>query len=77
MGKYRLTINRDVCIDCGLTTGRCPPHARVIALVFAKSLERTYEDDVGIIFPEALLPHVTKAAEACPVNAIIIEPIED
>ncbi len=77
MVKYRLTINREVCIDCGLTTGRCPPHARVIALVFAQSPNHTYENDVGIIFPETLLPQVTKAAEGCPVNAMIIEPIED
>ena len=77
MKKYRLTINREACIDCGLATGRCPPHARVIALVLAKSLNNTYENDVGIIFPETLLPQVTKAVEGCPVNALLIEPIED
>ena len=76
MAKYRLSINRELCIDCGLSTGRCPPHARVLAIVFAKSLEKTYENEVGIIFPEALYPQVKKAAEGCPVNAIIIEKIE-
>ena len=76
MVKYRLTINRELCIDCGLATGRCPPHARILALIFAKSLEKTYENEVGIIFPEKLLPRVKKAAEGCPVNAIDIEKIE-
>ena len=77
MIKYRLSINRELCIDCGLATGRCPPHARVLALIFAKNLEQTCENEVGIIFPETLFPRVKKAAEGCPENAIIIEKIEE
>jgi ferredoxin len=77
MVKYRLSINRELCIDCGLATGRCPPHARVIALIFAKSLEAICENEVGIIFPETIYPRVKKAAEGCPVKAIIVEKVEE
>ncbi|MFQ6075591.1 MAG: ferredoxin [Candidatus Bathyarchaeia archaeon] len=77
MAKYRVTINRDLCIDCGIATGRCPTHARELARVLAKNLDKTSEDVSGVIFPEELYNRVKQAVECCPVKAIIIEKIEE
>ena len=74
MVKYRLTVNRELCIDCGIDTGHCPHHARVIAHLLAKS---SYEDGGGVVFPEELYEQIKKAAEGCPVNAILIKKIDE
>ena len=73
MVKYRLIINRELCIDCGIETGQCPHHARVIAHVLAKN---SHENEFGVVFPEKLLIQIKQAVEGCPVKAIIIEKIE-
>ncbi|RLI45104.1 ferredoxin [Candidatus Bathyarchaeota archaeon] len=74
MVKYRLTINRDLCIDCGIATGHCPHHARVLARILSKN---GYENELGIVFSEKLYDQVKQAAEGCPVKAILIEKIEE
>lgn len=74
MVKYRLKINRDLCIDCGIATGHCPHHARVLARILSKNGD---ENELGIIFSEKLYDQVKQAAEGCPVKAIIIEKIEE
>ena len=73
MVKYRLSINRDLCIDCGIAIGKCPHHARVLARILAND---ECENELGIIFSENLYDQVKQAAEGCPVKAIIIEKIE-
>jgi ferredoxin len=74
MVEYRMVVDRDRCTDCGLSTGRCPTHARLLARILKEnneemSLERTV---VGV-FSEEDYDQVKKLAEACPEKALIIE----
>jgi len=75
MGKYRVFIDRDRCIDCGMDAGRCPTHAHVLAqLLSDKRVEKLENPNIAII-PEDLYSKVKLAIEGCPVGAIIIEQI--
>ena len=74
MVKYRLTINRDLCIDCGIAMGQCPHHARVLARILAYD---GCENELGIVFSEDLYDQVKQAAEGCPMKAINIDKIEE
>jgi ferredoxin len=76
MNRYRVFIDKDRCIDCGIDAGRCPTHAHVLAqLLSDKRVERSEETNTSII-PEDLYLRVKRAAEGCPVKAIIIEKID-
>jgi len=76
MTKYRVFIDRNLCIDCGIDAGRCPTHAHVLAqLLSDKRVEKLKKSNVAII-PEDLYQSVKRAAEGCPAEAIIVEQIE-
>jgi ferredoxin len=77
MVKYRLVFNHDRCVDCGLATGRCPPHARIIARIFDQNRNSIYENEDGMIFPEEFYPQIKQAANGCPEDAIIITRVEE
>lgn len=76
MVKYRVRIDRNICINCGIETGRCPTHARVLAKILANERVKTTENKIEATFPEDLYNSVKEAAECCPVKAIIIEKIK-
>jgi ferredoxin len=72
MTKYRLIINRTRCIDCGVSTGQCPTHAKTLSLLLNQNRKGTR---IGV-FSEDKYDDVKQLAKACPVKAIIIEKIE-
>jgi ferredoxin len=72
MTKYKVIINRDRCVDCGICTGRCPTHAKTLSQLLSQNREGV---SVGV-FSEDIYDRVKQLAEACPVKAIIIEKIE-
>ena len=77
MVKYRVIINRDRCVDCGISVGRCPTHARVLARVLEQDRKQTSEERPSMgVFSEDLYDYVKKAIDACPERALIIEKIE-
>jgi len=71
MTKYRVIINRDRCVDCGISTGQCPTHAKTLSQL----LSQNREGNAGV-FSDDICDRVKKLAEACPIKAIIIEKIE-
>jgi ferredoxin len=76
MTKYRVFINRDLCVDCGIDAGRCPTHARLLSRLLSDDrVEKSQNTNVAII-PEDLYQSVKRAAEGCPAKAIIVEKIE-
>ena len=77
MAKYRVFINRDRCIDCGIETGRCPTHARELARILANNRVTLAADVFTAIIPEELYHSVKHASEKCPMNAIIVEKIDE
>jgi ferredoxin len=72
MTKYKVIINRDRCVDCGISTGQCPTHAKILSQLLSQNREGV---SVGV-FSEDIYDRVKQLAEACPVKAIIIERIE-
>lgn len=77
MAKYRLIIDRERCTDCGISTGRCPTHARLLARILTKNNEKkSGKRTLMGIFPVEDYNQVEKLAEACPEKALIIEKIE-
>ena len=73
MAKYRVTINRDLCIDCGIATGHCPTHAKELSRLLQKEQE---SQSMGV-FLEPLYNRIKQLVDACPVKALIIEKIEE
>lgn len=73
MVKYRVTINRDLCIDCGIATGHCPTHAKELSRLLKKDQE---SQSMGV-FLKPLYDHVKQLVDACPTKALIIEKIEE
>jgi ferredoxin len=73
MVQYRLVIDKDRCIGCGLSSGRCPTHARLLARILKKNNEKMSERMVVGVFSEEDYDQVKKLAEACPEKALIIE----
>jgi ferredoxin len=72
MAKYRVVINRDRCIDCGISTGRCPTHARTLSQLLSQNREGVF---LGV-FSEDIYDRVKQLVGACPAKAITIEKIE-
>lgn len=77
MVKYRVVINRDRCVDCGISVGRCPTHARLLARVLGRNRKKTSDERPSMgVFSEDLYDYVKKLVEACPEKALIIEKIK-
>ena len=74
MGKYRVTISKELCIGCGISIGQCPTHARTLSKILGCSGD---QDVSRGTFSEAVYPRIKELAESCPVKAIIIEKIEE
>jgi ferredoxin len=78
MTTYKVTVNRDLCIGCGIAPNLCPQvfvlgdDNGMTRVVDEYSEELSAEVSVGLI-PEDLRDCVEQAAEACPAQAITIE----
>ena len=81
MMKYKIVVNRDACVACGVAPNLCP---QVFVLgddngktrvVDEYSKTTTEEKSTGEI-PEDQYDCAKGAAESCPVQAITIEEIQ-
>ena len=78
MTKYKVTVNRDLCIGCGIAPDLCPQvfvlgdDNGMSRVIDAYSKELSAEESVGLI-PETLRDCVEQAVEACPAQAITLE----
>ena len=77
MVKFRITIDRDSCIDCGISTGRCPTHSRSLARLIDNYCEKISNDTFLGSFSEDLFSHIMELAGSCPTKAIKIDKIMD
>ena len=75
--KFRIAIDRDSCIDCGIATGRCPVHSRSLARLIDQYCEKISDDIFVGSFPENLFSHIIELARSCPTKAIKVEKIAD
>jgi ferredoxin len=71
MAKYKVVINRNRCVDCGISTGQCPTHAKTLSQLLSQNRKGV---SVGV-FSEDIYERVKRLAEACPAKAIIIKKI--
>jgi len=72
MTKYKVIINRNRCIDCGISTGQCPTQAKTLSKLLSQNREG---ESIGV-FSEDIYNQVKQLAEACPAKAITIEKIK-
>jgi ferredoxin len=76
--SYRVTVDRDLCIACGVAPAVCP---EVFVLgedngknrLLEEHSEKTSEECSMGSVAEDLYDCVKKAADACPVQAITVE----
>lgn len=82
MAKYKVTVDRQTCIACGVAPSLCP-EVFVLGqdtgrnMVTQKYSTATTEEVSTGIIPEELYECVKQAADACPVGAIKIEEIKE
>jgi Fe-S-cluster-containing dehydrogenase component len=75
--KYRVVIDKNRCVGCGISTGRCPVHARLLARVLETNVQKTCgERQIMGVFAENIYNYVKQLVESCPEKALIIERIE-
>ena len=79
---YRVVVNRELCISCGVAPSVC---SRVFMLgddngknrvVDEFSVELSETRSVGVV-PDELYECVKTAAESCPVGAISVEKVSE
>jgi ferredoxin len=72
MARYKVTINKDRCVGCGISTGQCPTHAKTLSKMLTSNRRGAW---IGVL-PEDEYESVKQLANACPVKAIVVEKIE-
>lgn len=81
MARYRVIVNRSICISCGVAPSTCPelyelgPDNLKNRVVEKYSVKTDDEISVGEI-PEELYECAKSGAEVCPVGAIRVEKID-
>jgi ferredoxin len=82
MVKYKVTVNRSLCIACGVAPALCPKVFELGSdngknkVVDTYSIKLTDEVSVGVV-PEELYQCVKGATDSCPVNAIVVEELRE
>jgi ferredoxin len=71
MTKYRLIIDKKRCVECGVSTGQCPTHAKTLSQLLNQNRKGT----CIAVFSKDKYDRVKQLTKACPVKAIIIEKI--
>lgn len=75
---YQVSIDRNECIACGVASNLCP-QAFILGEDNGKNrLIEKYSEEISNDFSTGVIPNdlhdcVRKAADACPVQAIIIQ----
>lgn len=80
MAKYKVTVDRALCISCGIAPNVC---SQVFVLAedngknrVVEAYSETISDELSVgVVPEGLQDCVEEAAEACPSQAITVEKI--
>jgi Fe-S-cluster-containing dehydrogenase component len=76
MARYRVIVNKDRCIDCGISIGRCPLHAQLLACELKRSSNHLSDECLIMgVFSENL-EYIKGLVARCPEKALIIEKIE-
>jgi len=82
LARYRVIVDRAICISCGAAPAACPEIYELGADNFKNRVVEKYsvktDDNISIgEISEELYECAKSGADVCPVNAIKIEKIED
>jgi hypothetical protein len=71
-------INQKRCRDCGISVGRCPPHAQLLAKILKPDNNITIHnwESMGVFY-EDNYDLVKKQIQLCPEHALIIKKIKE
>lgn len=78
MVKYQVVVDKNRCVDCGMSIGRCPLHAQLLARVLEQNAKQPPEKECMVmgVFSENL-EYVKALVERCPEKALFIKQIEE
>lgn len=75
--QYRVVIDPKRCVDCGISVGRCPIHACLLARVLKQnSKKETSKWQSMGIFDDNKYNYIKKLVRSCPEQALVIKKIE-
>ena len=78
MKKYRVVIDPERCIDCGISVGRCPTHAKLLVKVLKPDFSKLKHGLKSMgTFDETLYSYIEKLVNSCPEQALFIKKIDD
>jgi ferredoxin len=76
MAKYRVIVDRNKCVDCGISIGRCPRHAQLLAQVLEPNSKQKPEEYPSMgVFSENI-NYIKELVKRCPEKALVIKKIE-
>lgn len=76
MTKYRVIVDKDRCIDCGISIGRCPVHAQLLAAELKPNSNQCRGESRTLGVCAENLSYIKELVDRCPEKALIIEKIE-
>jgi Fe-S-cluster-containing dehydrogenase component len=75
--KYRVVIDSERCVDCGISVGRCPTHAKLLAQVLKPDSIKLKQGLKSMgVFDEKIYSYVITLVNSCPEHALIIKKVE-
>lgn len=75
--QFRVLIDAKRCVDCGISVGRCPIHARLLAQILKPDSEKPRDEKQSMgVFDSKSYDYVKKLTDSCPEKALIIKKIE-
>jgi len=67
MKKYRVVIDPERCVDCGISVGRCPTHAKLLVKVLKPDFRKLRHGLKSMgTFDETLYSYILKLVISCP-----------
>ncbi|MCW4006337.1 MAG: hypothetical protein NWF04_07070 [Candidatus Bathyarchaeota archaeon] len=74
MAKYRVVVDTNRCTDCGISVGRCPLHAQLLAKVLEPNAKQPSAKECMLmgVFSENL-KYVKELTGRCPEKALLVE----
>ena len=74
IAQYRVVIDPERCVDCGISVGNCPIHARLLAQILEPDSEKPKDRMLSMgVFDSKSYDYVKKLIGSCPEKALVIK----
>lgn len=76
MTKYRVIIDKEKCVDCGISIGRCPVHAKLLARELEPSSKLNQKKCPAMGVFSKNFEIIKELVDRCPEKALVIKRIK-